>query len=553
MFKASAPIAVVLVAAASLFAAANAGHTPLDDAAMLAKSPTDVGSTADHSKFEKLKGPFEDATQVTATCLKCHTEAAKQVHSSIHWHYQFDQPETGQRLGKRNIVNNLCFGIGGNYQRCNSCHVGYGWDDQDFDFTAETRVDCLVCHDTTGTYEKFPTAAGHPPYTDRMFQGELIEAPDLAEVAQNVGPSSRETCGSCHFEGGGGDAVKHGDLDSSLDAPPYSLDVHMSPDGADFSCSTCHTFSGHIQQGSRYQLTSPDLDQPVAANPHNKPACEACHGSDPHDSSSHDKLNQHGDFIACQTCHIPKVARGGNPTKILWDWSTAGRLDADGKPIIKKEDGQVIYHGRKGSFAWRGNYAPEYHWFDGNMHYTLLDDEIDPKQTVKINDPQGDHQTPGAKIWPFTSLKGRQPYDKEHNKLLSADLFGDEPSAYWQNYNWQKSLQAGMREAQKLGQTERDFSGEYGFVDSVMHWPVTHMVAPAEESLACQSCHERDGRMAGLEGLYVPGQHSHSRIELIGWWAIGLTLLAVLGHGCIRYLLYRFNRTNRPNPQEDNA
>ncbi|MBK1735118.1 cytochrome C [Halorhodospira abdelmalekii] len=509
----------------------------------LANSPLQpsprLASTADHSRFEQLSGPFADATEVTEACLECHTEAAKQIHSSIHWHYELEQRETGQVLGKRHVINNLCFGIAGNYQRCSECHTGYGWEDAEFDFSAEERVDCLVCHDTTGTYVKFPTGAGHPPYEDTEFRGTLFKAPDLAEVAQNIGPSSIETCGSCHFEGGGGDAVKHGDLDSSLIDPPRSLDVHMAADGAGFTCATCHEFTGHIQLGSRYQLTLPEDERPVAADPAHKPACVACHGRRPHDQLLHDRLNQHSDFIACETCHIPEVARGGRATKTLWDWSESGRMDDEGRPLIEKEDGRIVYDGMKGRFAWREDYAPEYRWFDGNMRYTLLTDEIDPDDVVMINEPQGGPDQPRAQIWPFTTLKGRQPYDKEHNTLLTAKLFGSDDDAYWRGYDWPRALTAGMQEAQKIGQTEADFSGEYGFVDSLMHWPVAHMVAPADESLACQACHERDGRMAGLPGLYVPGHDRHPRIEQIGWSAVLIALIAVLGHGAIRYLLYR--------------
>jgi cytochrome c peroxidase len=49
-----------------------------------------------------------------------------------------------------------------NEARCTSCHAGYGWKDATFDFTDMTKIDCLVCHDTTGTYKKIPTAAGMP-------------------------------------------------------------------------------------------------------------------------------------------------------------------------------------------------------------------------------------------------------------------------------------------------------------------------------------------------------------------------------------------------------
>ncbi|MGD2119736.1 MAG: hypothetical protein PVG66_15365, partial [Chromatiales bacterium] len=34
----------------------------------------DSNSTADHSKFDELKGPFNNGPEVTRACLKCHTE-----------------------------------------------------------------------------------------------------------------------------------------------------------------------------------------------------------------------------------------------------------------------------------------------------------------------------------------------------------------------------------------------------------------------------------------------------------------------------------------------
>ena len=57
---------------------------------------------------------------------------------------------------------------------------------------------------------------------------------NLLKIAQNVGPPTRANCGACHWYGGGGDAVKHGDFDSTLKDPPYSDDVHMG--GQDFPC-----------------------------------------------------------------------------------------------------------------------------------------------------------------------------------------------------------------------------------------------------------------------------------------------------------------------------
>ncbi|MGM0677343.1 tetrathionate reductase family octaheme c-type cytochrome [Ectothiorhodospira marina] len=498
-------------------------------------------STANHHEFEELSGPFESGPEVTQACLECHTEAALQVHRSIHWTWEYDQPETGQKLGKRFAMNNLCLGIAGSEERCSSCHTGYDFDGPDFDFTAEEKVDCLVCHDTTGTYVKFPTGGGHPPAEDTVFRGTLFKAPDLAEVARNVGKTSRETCGSCHFEGGGGDAVKHGDLDSTLLSPARTVDVHMSPDGLDFSCSTCHEFSGHIQEGSRYHMTAKaEAGIAVPGRENERPACESCHGTEPHEAGVHDKLNQHVENIACQTCHVPELARGGLPTKTSWDWSTAGELDENGRPIVREdEQGRVIYDGMKGSFLWDENHVPEYRWFDGNMRYTLLGERIDPSQPVEVNFPEGTPDDPRARIWPFKVMQGRQPYDTQYEILLLAQLFGRDDNAFWRGYDWDKAIISGMAEARRAGQTDATYSGSFDFVDTRMYWPVNHMVAPKEDSLSCESCHSTDGRLADLPGPYIPGRDRHPWIEPIGWAAVILTLLGVLAHGGIRYLLHR--------------
>lgn len=217
-----------------------------------------IKTTADHTKFDELQQTFNTGPEVTQACLSCHTEASKQIHKTKHWLWKFTHPDTGEELGKQTIVNNFC----GAYARCTSCHIGYGWKDNSFDFSSETNVDCLVCHDTTGTYKKFPTGAGHPPYVDKPFpprSKKIWKAPDLSQVAQRVGKTSRKTCGACHFYGGGDDGIKHGDLDSSMTNPNLALDVHMGTDGLDFACSTCHQKEGHDVSGSRYTTQAKDI------------------------------------------------------------------------------------------------------------------------------------------------------------------------------------------------------------------------------------------------------------------------------------------------------
>ena len=40
---------------------------------------------------------------------------------------------------------------------------------------------------------------------------------------------------------------------------------------------------------------------------------------------------------------IPAFARGDMPTKMSWDWSTAGKRDAKGKPLVVTNDDAVSY------------------------------------------------------------------------------------------------------------------------------------------------------------------------------------------------------------------
>ncbi|MBB4285320.1 tetrathionate reductase family octaheme c-type cytochrome [Roseospira goensis] len=476
-------------------------------------------STADHTAYDELDGPFESGPEVTAACLECHVNAARQLHDTTHWTWSFDNPATGQAgLGKRNVVNNFCISVQSNWPRCTSCHIGYGWEDAGFDHTAETAVDCLVCHDTTGRYVKTPTAAGHPD-----------PAVDLADVARNVGPTSRATCGACHFNGGGEDGVKHGDLDTSLIAPNFALDVHMDAAGLNFQCATCHTTGGHAVTGSRYAPKATDtvgIDVPGHTD-ETRATCESCHGQTPHED--HSKLNDHTDRVACQTCHIPAFARGARKTKMWWDWSTAGQLAEDGTPVTETDaDGYTTYTAKKGTFGWGADVTPEYRWFNGLIRYTRPGEPIDPSGVVTINAVEGAASDPDARIWPFKVMRSRQPYDAGHGVLALPHVFGDDDTAYWGNFDWPKALEAGMR-AQPVA-----FSGSYGFVETETWWPLAHMVAPKDDAVGCNECHTKHGRLAALTDFYMPGRDTYGWLTLAGWGLAGLTLLACVLHGVVR-------------------
>jgi hypothetical protein len=73
-----------------------------------------------------------------------------------------------------------------------------------------------------------------------------------------------------------------------------------------------------------------------------------------------------------------------------------------------------------------------------------------------------------------------------------------------------------------------------GFVRTEMAWPITHMVAPKEKALDCIECHQDAGRLAAIEGIYIPGRDRHALIDTAGWSLALLALVGVGGHGAMR-------------------
>ncbi len=438
----------------------------------------------DHSLFPQLAGPFEKPQDVTVACLMCHVDSAAQVMATVHWTWEYTDPVTGQDLGKNNVINNYCIAVESNEPRCTSCHIGYGYANKEFDFTAESNVDCLVCHADTTIYKKFPAGAGNPWLGDEAKEfpggsGKMWEKIDLVASAQSVTLPTRANCGSCHFFGGGGDAVKHGDLDSTMGAPAADLDVHMSPDTLDFACEACHGGAEHQITGRIYTGEEPT-------------ACEDCHTGEnaPHaDSEMGEELTVHTENIACQTCHIPAFARG-QATKMSWDWSTAGEKNEEGKPLVTKdENGHVIYDGQKGEFTYGENVIPYYTWWNGETHFITAADTIEPSAPVMLTDYQG--SLGDGKIYPFKYFTGKTPYDTGNNTMVVPNLFpnGEDPDAYWKAYDWNAAIASGMEYA------GYEYSGEYGFVDTVFMWVQNHQVAPAANAVECQECHTAEGRL----------------------------------------------------------
>ncbi|MDM8544635.1 tetrathionate reductase family octaheme c-type cytochrome [Desulfococcaceae bacterium HSG7] len=491
-----------------------------------------IWNTTDHTKHEALRQNFKSGDEVTRACLTCHSEAEEQFKMTIHWTWIDPNSAKDTITGKAgHSLNNFC--ISANKMKdkgCNSCHTGWNGKNE--------GVNCLVCHS-----QKLSTLFNSNADFDNIKEAfatykDFAEDPDAKEMADeiqttihqavtDIGRPTRKNCGSCHFYGGGGDGVKHGDLDSSMTKPSKSLDVHMGLDGQNFQCTRCHTTKLHNIAGRIYatpasmhrkSLIEDDLTPKIM--------CESCHSDKPHKSGS--KPNDHTDKVACQSCHIPEFARA-NPTKMSWDWSKAGKLK-DGKPYkVKGDFGKHNYLSIKGEMRWDKHVKPEYFWFNGSIITLTAKDIIDPTQSVPVGKPVGAKDDPDSRIFPFKIHRGKQPYDKVNNTLLTPHLSGKK--GYWATLDWNKALSLGMKE------TGVPFSGEFDFVETTYAFPTTHMVAPREATVKCSECHTRsDGRLAQLTGFYMPGRDCNDWLAKGGLLLVIGSLVGVFFHGVGRII-----------------
>ena len=513
-------LAAAAVAAASV-ALQRRTTDPSETDLLRRKYRTRETASVNHAKFTQLQRRFARPQEVTRACISCHNGRAREVMKSSHWNWEREEyiPGRGIRyIGKKNILNNFCIGTAGSHQSCNKCHIGYGWsDDKPFDFADSLNVDCLACHDNSNTYIKASGGAGLPD-----------PSVNLTLVAQSVGLPTRTTCGTCHFFGGGGNNVKHGDLDAAMFATTRTVDVHMGIDGGNMQCTDCHTARKHQMKGKMYSISSMNR---------NRVACEDCHGAMPHND---DILNEHTYRVACQSCHIPLIARV-NPTKLRWDWSTAGKL-RNGEPFEEKDSsGTDTYMSIKGSFVWAKNVRPAYAWSNGTASHYLLGDSI-VSVPVMLNALHGDYADPDARIIPVKIHTALQPYDPVYRRIVQPKLFAARKGegGYWQDFNWETSIREGMA---LVGEP---YSGQRGFVETEMTWPVNHMVAPKEEAVRCAGCHTRnDSRLAGMNGFYMPGRDYSGALDTGGVTLIALTCAGVIVHGSARVISRRSRRRGK--------
>ena len=471
------------------------------------------------------KGYFTENTYTgTSQCLYCHGKTGEDVMETAHWKWEGTVSGIagfeGTIHGKKDLINNFCLAVPTNEGRCAQCHIGYGWNDKNFDFCNPKNIDCLACHDQTGTYAKVAT----PNLASPAMVGGPDPSVNLQAVAQSVGTNGgvppRSTCVFCHARAGGDDNVKHGDIstrmrlakatDPAADPVTYlnrNEDVHMGYDpvakkGGDMTCVACHQVkkdsSGNVIDHGIGGFMYHSVDEGVMKD------CEDCHGSAAtiHVATSVEHIVTTHDRLACQVCHIPAIARKV-ATYVDWKWSLAG-LDSRPAECAASPTGVAAngitqrgtYSKQKGCFTWATNVRPDLRFYDGKWNRMIVGyNDKWTVQPVDLGSPAASYRDSEAKIFPFKKMTGNQVADRGNKTMFVPHLYGTATGSnpYWATWDWIGSLTDAANYLPAYNAGSQVFSGSYEFVETVMLLKVDHEVAPKEMAYGmggdCSDCH----------------------------------------------------------------
>lgn len=272
---------------------------------------------------------------------------------------------------------------------------------------------------------------------------------DILQAAQNVQKATSEMCLRCHTSTGGGPNHKHGVT------PTKDSDVHMAKG---MECTACHTVKAHKIAGGA-DIKAHEVPEVIVA-------CTNCHTAAPHKGSQKTLLNKHGNRIACQTCHIPAIARDPKqPTAIERDWT---------RPVLIEATG---LYGPTNKMA--NNVMPEYRWWNRMML-------VPPEPVGSKNDPK-------AKIFPWKKTTYTVIGDAATDKaiFIKAGVY---------------AITGDVAAAAKKGaeDAKQSYSGQWKGIKETMSFSLNHQVASKSEALKCADCHGTKGRLdwkaLGYEG-----------------------------------------------------
>lgn len=78
----------------------------------IAATAGEISAGNQEDPHETMTGPYVNGTAVTADCLRCHEDKAKEILDTAHWRWTGPSPYTQGHekrtdLGKRNLLNNF--------------------------------------------------------------------------------------------------------------------------------------------------------------------------------------------------------------------------------------------------------------------------------------------------------------------------------------------------------------------------------------------------------------------------------------------------------------
>jgi hypothetical protein len=206
---------------------------------------------------------------------------------------------------------------------CGQCHIG-GQPTAPLGeilpgYTTEQKekdaIDCLICHSVGYDMNRKQVA--------QTSDGRWYWDQDRTmRAAMSVTSPDAQSCLRCHQHNFGGDIyIDEADssyfesmLNSGTTKPrikhpgskrgtPFSptWDVHAA---AGVACIECHISEGHQIAKGTHTTTMMANDLPDV-----EVACTNCHDNNPHETDDEwaDFYNDHTEFMACQTCHIPSL------------------------------------------------------------------------------------------------------------------------------------------------------------------------------------------------------------------------------------------------------
>ncbi|ACD95186.1 chitobiase/beta-hexosaminidase C-terminal domain-containing protein [Trichlorobacter lovleyi] len=418
----------------------------------------------------------------STTCLQCHTKQATDLAGSVH--YKWEGPyskisnKPGVTGGKLNTaVNAYCINTLGNWNGCGSCHIGAGAKPGTI-ADATQNIDCLICHQVAYKRVRNATTGLFEPDTAKMTIS-------MDQAVQTLHKPVKSNCLQCHAKGGGGDALKRGDLALiNGTTTDRNYDVHMASTGANLTCQQCHTTIDHHVAGGGSDLRPTDNATLISCS------TSACHTTKTNLSTGHSSstlssttiydISHHVGRVACQTCHIPSYGRKAADA-VLDTVTGFGDQSTETDRTWVTPEWSVANNRWEPTVVRANNLKPVYAFYDGSSWvYDLYDVAvIDPATgNYKISRPNGGINTANTKLYPFKYKTSTQPMHTASGKLIALNT-----SVYFKTADVAASIQSGLT---NMGLNPGD---AYSMVKADEYQMLNHTVAPKANALKCAACH----------------------------------------------------------------